>query len=368
MAGQDGIAEGKVIVRSGPMVERLTAVAAVVVLVGGSLLVLAPFAAPLLWGVILAYSSWGPYEWLVRRLRGRRNLAAALMVLLSAAVLLGPLVYAGMGLAGRADDAAAFMQRVVDKGMPPLPAWIRDLPVVGPSIGTGWDGLTSDNAELISQLRKLAAPGAKVLLKAGVAVLQGLLQLTLSILIAFFLYRGGQAAVAWLRGGMVRIAGDRADRLLALIGGTVRGVVYGILGTALAQGTLVGLGLWLAGVPGAAALGFLTFFLSALPMGPVLVWLPAALWLFHEGATGWAIFLVVWGAGVVSMVDNVIKPLLISQGSAMPFLLVMLGVLGGAIGFGPLGVFIGPTLLALTYSILREWAQPQDTPAPPTLA
>jgi predicted PurR-regulated permease PerM len=150
-------------------------------------------------------------------------------------------------------------------------------------------------------------------------------------------------------------------------------VVYGVLGTAFVQAVLAGVG-WIAGVPGAAILGFITFFLSVVPMGPPLVWIPAALWLYHTGETGWAIFMVVWGGVVVGMADNVIKPLLISKGTGLPLIWIMMGVLGGALAFGFLGVFMGPTVLAVAYALLRDWtigsqerpAVTAVTPAPPT--
>jgi predicted PurR-regulated permease PerM len=132
-------------------------------------------------------------------------------------------------------------------------------------------------------------------------------------------------------------------------------VVYGILGTALVQAVMAGIGFLVAGVPGAGVLALLTFFLSVLPVGPPLIWLPAALWLFHQGSTGWGIFMLIWGVGV-SSVDNFVKPWLISQGSAMPFLLIFFGVIGGALAFGFIGVFIGPTLLAVGYRLVAEWA------------
>jgi predicted PurR-regulated permease PerM len=139
-----------------------------------------------------------------------------------------------------------------------------------------------------------------------------------------------------------------------LAGNTVRGVVYGILGTAIVQAVMAGVGFLVAGVPGAGLLALLTFFLSVVPMGPPLIWLPAALWLFHQGATGWGIFMIIWGIAV-SSVDNFVKPWLISQGSDMPFVLTLFGVLGGAVAFGFIGVFIGPTLLAVGYRIVKEW-------------
>src|SRR5262249_24987323 len=130
---------------------------------------------------------------------------------------------------------------------------------------------------------------------------------------------------------------------------------YGILGTALAQAVLAGIGFLIAGVPGAALLALLSFFFSVVPViGTGLVWIPATLWLFHQGSTGWGTFMVIWGLGVVN-VDNFIKPWLISQGSDMPFILIFFGVLGGALAFGFIGVFLGPTLLAVGWRLVAEW-------------
>jgi predicted PurR-regulated permease PerM len=190
---------------------------------------------------------------------------------------------------------------------------------------------------------------------AGVAIGGGLLHLALSIFIAFFLFRDGVALCERLTSSVERIGGERGTHLLTVAGDTVRGVVYGILGTGLVQAVMAGIGFLIAGVPGAALLALLTFFLSVVPVGPPLVWLPAALWLFHQGSTGWGIFMLAWGV-VVSSVDNVVKPWLISQGSDLPFILIFFGVLGGALMFGFIGVFIGPTLLAVGYRLVVEWA------------
>ena len=123
---------------------------------------------------------------------------------------------------------------------------------------------------------------------------------------------------------------------------------------ALAQGVVAGIGFLIAGVPGATLLGFATFFLSVVPVGPPMIWIPVTLWLFVQGSTGWAVFMALWGLLVISMVDNVLKPMIISHGSHLPFMLVLLGVLGGAAAFGFVGIFLGPTLLAVGYRMVNE--------------
>ncbi|AVA32713.1 AI-2E family transporter [Cupriavidus metallidurans] len=340
---------------SGQLIEKLAAVFALIVLIGGSLLVLAPFATALLWGAILAYSSWHPYTVLTRWLGNRRGLAALICVLIATVIVLGPFVYAGASFSAHIDELTALVNRYTEHGIPQLPDWLSSLPFVGPQIESAWNKVITADSETVASLRKLIAPVGHALLGAGLSIGAGLGQLALSIVLAFFFYTGGELAVDWVRGGMRRVSGDRADHLLSLPGSTVKGVVYGVLGTAFVQAVLAGIGFWIAGVPGAAILGFITFFLSVVPMGPPLAWIPAALWLYHTGETGWAIFMVVWGAAVVGMADNVIKPLLISKGTGLPLIWIMMGVLGGALAFGFLGVFIGPTVLAVAYALLRDW-------------
>lgn len=218
-----------------------------------------------------------------------------------------------------------------------------------------WQALSTDRAKLIEESRRLIEPMSALLLVIGKVLVGGLLALALSVLIALFFFRDGESIARNLSAMVERVAGERGQRLLVLAGATVRGVVYGILGTALVQGVMAGIGFLIAGVPGAGMLALLTFFLSVVPVGPPLIWVPAMLWLFHQGSTGWALFMLVWGIGV-SSVDNVVKPWLISQGSDMPFLLILFGVLGGALTFGFIGVFLGPTLLAVGYRLVSEWA------------
>ena len=334
--------------------EGIAAMIAVAFLVVGCFVVLQPFVSDLLWAVVLSFSTWPLYSRAVDILGGRRTAAATLMTSLLATTLVAPFLVVGFSLGENVDTLTVAIRKLLE-GPPEPPAWLNDVPFVGVRLQDYWQSLAQDGAKFLAELQKLFAAMSKWLLDTGLVLGAGIFKLALSVFITFFLYRDGAAIAVRLRAGMERIAGARAQRLLELAGATVRGVVYGILGTALAQGILAGLGFWIAGVPGPFFLGLLSFFLSVIPMGPPLVWLPASLWLFNQGSTGWGIFLVVWGAIVVSSIDNIIKPYLISQGSDLPFVLVLLGVLGGAIAFGLIGIFLGPTLLAVGYNLFREW-------------
>ncbi|MGH8629630.1 MAG: AI-2E family transporter, partial [Burkholderiales bacterium] len=324
----------------------------------GCFLVLQPFLTDLLWAAVLAYSSWPLYVRLRARLRG--VLAALLMTLAIVLVVLAPFAIAATAIVDNADRIVQLTHRLLDEGLPQPPAWVASLPVIGGGLDAYWRHPAEDAGSLSEALRRLTPLARSALVTGGQAMATGLLHLALSIFLAYFLFLYGEGAVAQLRAVMSRLAGLRAERLLSVAGGTVVSVVHGILGTALAQGLLAGIGFAVAGIPAAPLLGLLTFFLSIVPVGPPLVWIPAAIWLYLQGSTGWAIFVLAWGLVVVSGVDNIVKPMLISRGSHMPFVMVFLGVLGGAVAFGLIGVFLGPTLLALGYRMLLEWIQSRD--------
>lgn len=339
--------------------ERTISGAALALLVVGCLVVLWPFLSALLWAVVLTFASWPVYRQMVRITAGRRTLAAALMTLATTLVFLVPFLIVGYTLADNVQDLTAAWKQSLESGPPEAPGWLYKIPLVGSAIAGYWTTLAGDSQSLLRALGKLLEPASALLFTGGLTIGHGLIELAVSIFVAFFLYRDGiglaHRAVRIAR----RIAGDRGEHLLRLAGSTVRSVVYGILGTALVQGLLAGIGYEIARVPGAALLALLTFFLAVTPIGPPLVYVPVALWLFHKGSTGWAIFMTVWGL-IVSSVDNVLKPWLISHGSDMPFLLIFFGVIGGALGFGFIGVFLGPTLLAVGYRLLKEWAGVQE--------
>jgi len=328
---------------------------ALLLLLIGCLLVLRPFASALLWAVVLCVSSWPLYQRLLKLLRGRRTWAALLVALGMILVMLLPFFVVGVTLADNVKELTARARTWLDSGPAAPPAWLAKVPAVGQQATERWQSLATDSAKLLEATKRFIEPVGTWLLMGSVAIGSGLLRLALSNFIAFFLFRDGLALGERLTTSVQRIGGERGLHLLKVATNTVRGVVYGILGTGLVQALMAGIGFFIAGVPGAALLALLTFFLSVVPVGPPLVWIPAALWLFHQGSTGWGIFMLVWGM-LVSSVDNVVKPWLISQGSDLPFILIFFGVLGGALMFGFIGVFIGPTLLAVGYRLVEEWA------------
>ena len=326
----------------------------------GCVLVLYPFLSALLWAGILVFTTWPVYEWLRLRLRLRRVGAALLMVALTAVVLVLPIALAAPG---SAVDVSLLRRVIMDglrAGLPDAPLFVFDIPLIGGTVGELWNHWAADISAMLAALR----PYFGIVVENGLSLLlgiaSGVLMFLLSLFVAFFFYVYGEPIADRLRLLLHRIAGVQADRLITVTGATVRGVVYGILGTAVVQGILTAFGLWLSGVPRPVLLGGIAGLLSVLPIGAPVVWIPASLWLMGSGHLGWGIFLAVYGSGVITGADSLIRPWFISRGAQLPFLLTVLGVLGGALAFGLLGIFVGPVLLGIGFTLVNEWARGAD--------
>jgi len=384
---------------------------ALLLLLIGCFYVLRPFMTALMWAIILAYSLHPLQRTFTRWFRGSRTLAACFVTLTLTIVLSGPIVLVGFSLAQDGKDLANATRKSFMAAPAQAPPWVAQMPLVGDELAGYWAGFVEDRNRWMDQLDKevkITPPRPKIvvedgselivkdapppladvaegktdaeeekklasshvvallgqflswartwLIALGLAVGQGVTQVLVSAFLAFFLLRDAPLLAERLSVAADRLAGSRGQHLIKVAGDTVRGVIYGIIGTAIAQALVAGLGFWIAGVPGAVLLSVLTFFFAAVPFGPPLIWLPAAGWLFMQGDTGLGIFMLIYGTFAISAVDNVIKPLLISQGSKMPFVLIFCGVIGGAFAFGLVGVFLGPTLLAVAFRLVEEWS------------
>jgi predicted PurR-regulated permease PerM len=325
------------------------------VLVVGCLLVMRPFLTSLLWAVILSYTTWPLYQRLLRRLGGHEFWAALLMTLLVAMVLVLPLAILGATLAQHVASVAEVVRELLAQGVPPPPPWVDKIPLISEEVRRYWDALSHEGQTYTAALGPYIGQARLWALQSGATLGRGVLELALSVLVCFFVYRDGQFAAERLHAAAGRFAGERARHLLNVAGSTTKSVVYGIIGTAIAQAAMAAIGFWIAGVPGALLLGFLTFVLSLIPGGPPLVWVPVTIWLLYTGQPGWALFMAIWGFISISGIDNIIRPYLISRESRLPLLLVFLGVIGGVLAFGFIGIFLGPTLLALGFTLLMEW-------------
>jgi predicted PurR-regulated permease PerM len=338
-------------------VEQIVQVSAIVLLVVGCLAVLQPFLGAILAAAILCFSTWPVYRFIEDWTGGRRWLAALAMTLLILLVLVVPLALIALSFSDDVPHLVENARELFARGLPGPPDWVKAIPLAGEHLDAAWRELAGSRDKLGEALKRLLQPASEFLVKAGLIIAEGVLQFTLIAFIGYFFYRDGAALVEALRNALSRVAGDLTERLLGIVGGTITGVVYGIVGTGLAQAVVALIGFLIAGVPGAIMLASLVFILSIIPAGPALIWVGATVWLAYNDQTGWAIFMALWGFFVVSGIDNIVKPLLISRGASLPFVLVLLGVFGGVLAFGFVGIFLGPTLLAVGYNLVRRWTE-----------
>lgn len=336
--------------------QLIAGISAVVVILTGCLVILSPFFPAILLATILALSTWPAFEWLNKRMKKRTALAAGLMTLLLACCFIVPLVIIGTSSADNFGKISDMVRTSLNGNTAVVGKHLASIPYAGETLQGYWTELTADKENFHKLLEEYAGMTSKGLIAMGGSIGRGLLDLTLGVMIAFFFFRHGTRAATRIRNLIDKFGGPYGQRLLEVSKNTLIGVVYGMLGTALAQGALAAFGFWAADVPGASFLGLLTFFLSFVPNGPPLIWLPAALWLYSEGEIYRALFIGLWGLLAVSMVDNVLRPYFISLRGDMPFLLTLLGIIGGILAFGFIGIFIGPTLLALAYALMMDWS------------
>ena len=343
--------------------KRLAQIALVVLLIIGCITVLLPFVGAVLFAFVVWICTWRFYaEKLLPLLGGRDTLGASLMTLALVLIMLLPTLFLAGSLANGADKLIDFIKPYIEQGLPANPpGWLSSLPFVGGEIDTTWHRLAGNREELNAAIKQLVAPARQLALALGGIAANGLLQLALVLFVTFFLYRDGAAISNALYVGSRKLGGELGENMLDKARGTVVGVMLGIVGTAAAQGTVAMIGFLIAGVPAAALLGFATFFLSMVPVGPPLIWGGAAAWLYGEGQMAMTVFMVVYGVFVISSIDNFVKPILIARGAGLSILLIALGVLGGVLVFGFIGIFLGPVLLALGDMLLQRWLREEQT-------
>ena len=326
-------------------------------LLGTSLWILRPFLGPAVWATMVVVATWPLMLRVQGLLWGRRALAVTVMTLLLLLLFVVPLVFAIVTIVGNADRLVEWAKLAATFRLPEAPpAWLVDLPLIGGLAQSAWKQATEFG---LRDLLPKVSPYAGELTRWFVAQVGGvgvlLLQFLLTVVIAAVMYSSGEEAAALVNRMARRLAGERGTDAVTLAGGAIRGVALGVGVTAFVQALLGGLGVALAGVPFAALLSAVMFMFCIAQVGPAPVLLAAAVWSFYDGSTGWAIALVVW-AVVVGTLDNVLRPLLIKMGADLPLLLIFAGVIGGLFAFGLVGIFVGPVLLAVGYTLLEAWA------------
>jgi predicted PurR-regulated permease PerM len=298
--------------------------------------IIGPFLPSTIWAATLVISTWPILLRVQKAFGGRRGPAVAVMTLLLLAIVVAPFGSAVSTIVKNSDRIKTMATAVTSFEIPPTPAWVSTVPVVGETISETWDHVASAGA---NALIVEAGPYVGRITQYFVAAVGSLgtffVQLLLTIVVASILYSNGDRGAAMARRFGHRLAGERGEQVVLLVGQAIRGVALGVVVTALVQSAVM-------------------FMLCIVQIGPLLVLLPAVIWLYYTGTLGWTIFLLISGVFVVSM-DNVLRPLLIRRGADLPMLLILVGVIGGLMAFGLIGVFVGPAMLAVTYTLLLAW-------------
>jgi predicted PurR-regulated permease PerM len=323
--------------------------------------VLQPFIVPLIWGGILAYVSWPLNQRLLRAMRGRAGLTAFCTTLLVTAAIIVPLVWLVLLIQVEATRAYLEVQEFLASN-PKLPQELRDLPYVGGMLDEWLQQAASEPATIRQKFILLFEQSSLEAARLIGGVGRNVAKLFFAVLSMFFLLRDGPRLMAEARAILEGILGPTVRDYLDAVGSTTQAVVYALILGALAQGIVAGIGYAIFGLNAPVLLGALTVVLALIPFGAPMVWGCLSIWLVLTGNVWQGVGLILWGVLLVSWMDNIVRPLVISNATRMPFLLVVFGVLGGVLAFGLVGLFIGPVLLAVSLAIWREWLQ-QHRPA-----
>jgi len=336
---------------------RLLALGALIV---SSLWILRPFLVASAWATTIAIATWPLLLRVQAWLGGRRSLAVAVMTIALLLTLLVPFYFAVTTIVDNARQIIDWSKSLSTFAVPPAPSWLATIPVIGSRLASRWQQVASATPEEVSA--RLAPLASTIMLwfvgKVGSLGLL-LVQLLLTVVVVAILYSRGETAARGVDRFARRLAGPQGENAVHLAARGVRAVALGVVVTAIIQTVLVGIGLVVAGVPFATILIALVFVLAVAQLGPALVLIPAAIWVYARSGAVWGTVFLVW-AIFCGTFDNFVRPLLIRRGADLPLLLVFAGVIGGLIAFGIIGLFIGPVVLAVAYTLLVDWVNDQN--------
>ena len=325
------------------------------ILIAATFWILHPFISAGVWATMIVVSTWPLMLRVQSLLWGRRSLAVAFMTLLLMMLLVVPFFVSIVMIVERSDEIVGWAKSLATLSLPALPDWVANLPVVGRKLAARWSLMAAMTPEELSA-RLTPYAGAVASWIASKAGRMGLLiaQFLLTVIIAAILYACGEKAAAGVCLFARRLAGQQGEDAAVLAAKAARGVAMGVVVTALVQSLLGGIGLAISGVPAAALLTAVMFMFCLAQVGPVLVLIPCVAWLFWQDQTLWGSIMLVWTI-IVGTIDNFLRPILIKKGADLPLILIFAGVIGGLFAFGIIGLFIGPVVLAVTYTLLEAW-------------
>ncbi|MGC3980951.1 MAG: AI-2E family transporter [Steroidobacteraceae bacterium] len=339
-----------------PWFRRITVAAVLVGILLLTYMVLQPFLVPVIWAAILAYVTWPLHIRVCRVIRRRQTLSALVTTLMVSLVIVVPLIWLAFTLQTEAMKAYREVQNLL-ASKPDLPPSLRDLPLLGAWLEQKWQLIVADPTMLKTEFQQWMTRSADEVSGVVGGVGRNIAKLGIALFAMFFFLRDGARLFSQVRAVLEGMLGPQVRSYLKAIGDTTQAVVYALVLAALAQGLAAGIGYWGAGIRAPVFLGAMTALVALIPLATPVMWGALSMWLMITGHVAQGVGLAIWGILVVSWVDNVVRPLVISNATSMPFILVVFGVLGGVIAFGLVGLFIGPVVLAVSLAIWREWLE-----------
>jgi predicted PurR-regulated permease PerM len=343
------------------MIETILVVLLLLILLLAVYDVLRVFFGVLTFALIFSVSFSGVFEGLVRLVRGRRTLAAVIYTVLLVAIIALPITLIISALRHHVRESIAWMNDIKTNGLPPLPAWITNLPLAGEDISSFWQQLQSSPRETIATHGEPIKAGLRHILTSGAGMIGTALQFIAGIIISAFLLVSGEKALSPVKAVTVHLLGRREG--LSLIQATtvaIKSVSIGVMGTAFIAAIISWIGLLIAGIHLAILLSALIFFLVLIQLGPLAVWVPLVIWTASQGHTGVTIFLIIYGVALL-IIDALLKPVLIAKsGGKLPFLVLFLGVVGGLAAWGFTGMFKGAIILSVSYTLFDSWLEKRN--------
>jgi len=329
-------------------------------LITASFWILRPFLTSIVWATMIVIATGPILLWLQARLKNRRGLAVAVMTVLILMVIIVPFLLAVLTIIEKSGDVVNRVKGLATLSLPPPPEWVGKIPLAGQKIVSIWQHLaTLSQEELAARLIPYARTAAGWFVAQAGSFAMIMVQFFLTVIISAILYAKGETVGAGVRKFARRLAGQHGEEAVILAGKAVRGVALGIVVTAIIQSFIGGIGLAVTGVPAAALLTAVMFMLCLAQVGPALVLIPAVIWLYWAHGALWGTVLLVFTI-IAATIDNFIRPVLIRRGAELSLVLIFGGVIGGVITFGIIGLFIGPVVLAVTYTLLKAWVSHND--------
>ncbi len=313
------------------------------------------FIVPALWAAILSYVTFPAYNFFHQKVRLSPNISAGIMTVCISLMLGVPVVLGLFVLQQEAVNLYSNLLYRIKVGYVDLPEEIKNIPVIGQQVKDILWEINKDPEASLSAFRAWLQSHlyyGKVALDVALSTMA---KMGMALMTIFFFYRDGISLIKQIRQALRNIIGNRIDDYIDSVGSTTQAVVYGIGLTALAQAILAGIGYYFAGAPSPILLTLMTFVVALIPFGTPFAWMGVSIWLLTQGHTAEAIGLALWGMLVISWVDNLIRPIVISGATKIPFIIIFIGVLGGLTAFGFVGLFIGPVVLAIALAVWREW-------------